>query len=232
MYHLRVLDDSVIAVSVPVDVNDGRRESGDDMRLRPPGCEGARVPGAVLRQARRKERGVRVRRVQLVRPGLVDVVLLAERVVILIRLAPGAILREGGIHIEPQRDGDGLLDLVDPRRRVVLLWGGDLAERILEEDALHVPARPDPDGPRSIARGVSVRHDGLEHPLFVPCECGGPTRLGVGARPVEAEGRGGCLGLGVACRRLVTGVGLDDVVQDGFVEIFEVAPTTPTGAAR
>ena len=126
-----MLDDPVIAVSVPVDVNDGRRESGDDMRLRPPGCEGARVFVAVLRQARRKERGVRVRRVILIRPGLVDVVLLAKFVFIHIRCAPGAILRHGGIHVECRRDGDGLLDLIDPRRLGVLLGWDDLAERVM-----------------------------------------------------------------------------------------------------
>ena len=212
-----MLDDPVVAVSVPVNVNSRRRERSDDVRLRPPGREGASIATAVLRQARRKERSVRVRRVPLVRPRLVDEVLLAQVVVVPLRRAPGALFGVVRILGERPRDGDGLLHLVDPRRLGVLLGGGDLAERVRIEDAVHVPAGPDPDGPRSIASGVGVRHDGLEHAPFVPGECVVPIRLDVGARPVEDEGRGGCLSLGVACRRLVSGVGLDDVVQDGLV---------------
>jgi hypothetical protein len=72
VYRFRVLDDPVVAVSVPVNVNSRRRERSDDVRLRPPGREGASIATAVLRQARRKERGVRVRRVPLVRPRLLE----------------------------------------------------------------------------------------------------------------------------------------------------------------
>ena len=58
-------------------------------------------------------------------------------------------------------------------------------------------------------------------PCSYPVNSGAHFDWTLGARPVEAEGRGGCLSLCVACRRLVSGVGLDDVVQDGLVQVLD-----------
>jgi hypothetical protein len=200
--HLSMLNNTIAAVAIFIDIHYGRREDIWNMRLRPPRCEDARVALAVLRQARRVERhtshsGICVRRITLVSASLVD-----KTVFVCVKIS---------------RDGDRLPDLVDPRRIGVLLGGDGLSVRIRVYVAVHVPPRSDADGPRPITR-VVVPHDGLEKSIF---EWNGRVfhRLN-GARPGEAERRGGRLLRRVALRRLVGGVGLDDVIKDGLVKFF------------
>lgn len=107
------------------------------------------------------------------------------------------------VFVQISMGGDGLPDLVDPRRMVVLLGGDGLSVRVLIYVAVHVPPRSNADGPRPIAR-VVVPHDGLEKSLLEWNECVF-HRCNV-ARPREAERRGGRLLRRIALRRLVGGV--------------------------
>ena len=160
--HLGVLDDAVIAIGIPVDVQCRTCEGGNDVGVHSPRCEGASVAAAVLRQARGVERYLRVQAIPLVRTPGMNIILLAQVVVVHIKGATVTLLGVVYILIEAGRDANYLLYLVEPRRVGMMLGGGDLPQRIREEYAVHVPPGSYAYRPRFGGIVVAMGDDGLE----------------------------------------------------------------------
>mmetsp|Transcript_31806 Transcript_31806/g.77030 ORF Transcript_31806/g.77030 Transcript_31806/m.77030 type:complete len:444 (+) Transcript_31806:212-1543(+) len=209
--HLRVLNNTIIAVGEFVNINDRAREGRHHVSLLPPACEDAVVYPAVPRQRRGEEGNVRIRSVVLVRPRLVDEIPLA-----LIPIAvlggiggPGTVILIVGLLVEAAVHRYGLLDLVDPRRAgiSVLLGGHGLAVHIRGEVRVHIAPGPNADCPRLVAAGIYVRHHRLEEALLEGHVVGKPIRPCFGPRPIVADRR-----RGLGARRLDVAIILFDEV--------------------
>ncbi len=125
-----MLYDPIVAIDVFINVQYRRRERRGHLRARAPTREGAMIIVTTsVDYARGIERhAIRVIPILLIRPRLMDVILLArDRIVLIPRRTE---LFQTRILIEVQYRGRRLLYLVDPRRLGIVLGGDGLAVHV------------------------------------------------------------------------------------------------------
>lgn len=144
---LSVFDDSLTAVAVAVNIQDGARKGRRYVSLLSPTCKGAGVAGAVLRHVGTVEGRAGVGPISLICASLVDVVGF---------VAVGRLVIPSPVH------ADGLQHLIDPGCLPVRLGRYGLSEEVGRVVAVDVAALAYADRPRppTTMHGILVMHLG------------------------------------------------------------------------